>query len=198
MAVRQGNVGSETPFLMRDSRLCPSLALTIDRGWEVPPLGSLKLGLHPATFSLLPKSALCVLVREGFVHLLYADESGSIQDASQRHFVLAGFSVFERQTYWIARELDAIAASGPARLNFGAERRDTGSLFGPARDRSPRPPLPRERGRLPLRLPLPRGGRATARQRCGERSPHWQPRRASRGRPPAAALQPQNQELTNH
>ena len=44
------------------------------------------------------------------MHLLYADESGSIQDASQRYFVLAGFSVFERKTYWMGRELDAIAA----------------------------------------------------------------------------------------
>jgi hypothetical protein len=42
--------------------------------------------------------------------LLYADESGSIHDANQQYFVLAGFCVFERQGYWIAKELDKIAA----------------------------------------------------------------------------------------
>ncbi|HMM81282.1 MAG TPA: DUF3800 domain-containing protein [Pyrinomonadaceae bacterium] len=44
------------------------------------------------------------------MHLLYADESGTPSDAAQTHFVLAGFSVFERQSYWIAQEIDKIAA----------------------------------------------------------------------------------------
>jgi hypothetical protein len=44
------------------------------------------------------------------VYLLYLDDSGSIPDASQQHFVLAGLSVFERQGYWIAQKLDQIAA----------------------------------------------------------------------------------------
>lgn len=44
------------------------------------------------------------------MHILYADESGNPRDKSQRHFVLAGVSVFERQTHWIAKNLDAIAA----------------------------------------------------------------------------------------
>src|SRR4028118_1504920 len=44
------------------------------------------------------------------MYLLYADESGTIHDAQQQYFVLAGFCVFERQGYWISRELDAIAA----------------------------------------------------------------------------------------
>jgi hypothetical protein len=44
------------------------------------------------------------------MHLLYADESGSVGDPSQQFFVLAGFSVFERQGYWFAQELDKIAA----------------------------------------------------------------------------------------
>jgi len=30
------------------------------------------------------------------IYLLYADESGTVQDASQQYFVLAGFCVFER------------------------------------------------------------------------------------------------------
>ena len=42
--------------------------------------------------------------------LLYADESGSAKDKNQKYFVLAGFCVFERQTFWISNELDAIAA----------------------------------------------------------------------------------------
>lgn len=45
-----------------------------------------------------------------FVHLLYADESGTPSDAAQTHFVLAGFSVFERQSYWISQEIDKIAS----------------------------------------------------------------------------------------
>lgn len=44
------------------------------------------------------------------MHLLYCDESGSVSDASQEHFILAGISLFERQGYWIAHELDKIAA----------------------------------------------------------------------------------------
>lgn len=44
------------------------------------------------------------------MHLLYADESGTLYDSKQAHFVLAGFSIFERQCYWVASELDKIAA----------------------------------------------------------------------------------------
>lgn len=44
------------------------------------------------------------------MHLLYADESGSITDPSQRHFVLAGVSAFERETHWVEQVLDKIAA----------------------------------------------------------------------------------------
>lgn len=44
------------------------------------------------------------------MYLLYADESGSVHDPSQQYFVLAGFCVFERQGFWIASELDKIAA----------------------------------------------------------------------------------------
>jgi hypothetical protein len=44
------------------------------------------------------------------MHLLYADESGSIGDPAQHYFVLAGVSVFERETHWIECELNQIAA----------------------------------------------------------------------------------------
>jgi hypothetical protein len=43
------------------------------------------------------------------MHLLYVDESGSATDASQKYFVLAGVSVFERTTHWIEKGLDDIA-----------------------------------------------------------------------------------------
>lgn len=44
------------------------------------------------------------------MHLLYADESGTIADPNQRHFILAGVSVFERKTHWVEQDLNAIAA----------------------------------------------------------------------------------------
>lgn len=44
------------------------------------------------------------------MNLLYADESGTVSDPKQTHFVLAGISVFERQCFWIDSKLDEIAA----------------------------------------------------------------------------------------
>lgn len=44
------------------------------------------------------------------MNLLYADESGTVSDPKQIHFVLAGISVFERQCYWIDNQLDIIAS----------------------------------------------------------------------------------------
>ncbi len=44
------------------------------------------------------------------MHLLYVDESGLATDSKQRHFVLAGVSVFERAPHWIEADLDRIAA----------------------------------------------------------------------------------------
>jgi Protein of unknown function (DUF3800) len=44
------------------------------------------------------------------MHLLYLDHAGATEDTSQNHFVLAGISVFERQTFWLSTELDKIAA----------------------------------------------------------------------------------------
>lgn len=43
------------------------------------------------------------------MHLLYLDDSGSIDDPNQKYFVLAGMSVFERQTHWIETQLHEIA-----------------------------------------------------------------------------------------
>jgi hypothetical protein len=43
------------------------------------------------------------------MYLFYVDESDHGADPNQRYFVLAGFSVFERQSWWISEELDQIA-----------------------------------------------------------------------------------------
>ena len=43
------------------------------------------------------------------MYILYLDDSGSVNNRSDRHIVLAGLAVFERQIYWLSRELDRIA-----------------------------------------------------------------------------------------
>lgn len=43
------------------------------------------------------------------MHLLYLDDSGSVQNKSDTHIILAGLAVFERETHWISKDLDAIA-----------------------------------------------------------------------------------------
>jgi hypothetical protein len=53
------------------------------------------------------------------MHLLYVDDSGSVHNLDDPLFVLAGFSIFERQTYWLERQLDGIAA----RFDAEASRR---------------------------------------------------------------------------
>jgi len=42
------------------------------------------------------------------MYLLYLDESGNESDAADRHFVLAGAAVFERNTYFLSRRLDEL------------------------------------------------------------------------------------------
>lgn len=44
------------------------------------------------------------------VYILYADESGAAGDRHQRFFVLAGIAVFDRQTWWLSRELDHLVS----------------------------------------------------------------------------------------
>jgi len=44
------------------------------------------------------------------MHLLYLDDSGSLTDPASKVFILAGLSIFERQTHWLERQVDAIAA----------------------------------------------------------------------------------------
>ncbi len=42
------------------------------------------------------------------MHLFYVDESGSVTDPAQKHFVLAGVAVFERKTHWIEQKLNEV------------------------------------------------------------------------------------------
>lgn len=44
------------------------------------------------------------------MYLLYLDESGNPDDPADRHFVLGGAAVFERQPFFLAGELDGIQA----------------------------------------------------------------------------------------
>lgn len=56
------------------------------------------------------------------MHILYLDDAGSPKNAAERHFVLAGVSVFERQTFYLETELDKLAATldhpEPKKLEF--------------------------------------------------------------------------------
>jgi hypothetical protein len=42
------------------------------------------------------------------LHLLYLDESGNPDDPDDRHFVLAGLSAFEHNTYFLTKEADEV------------------------------------------------------------------------------------------
>jgi hypothetical protein len=64
------------------------------------------------------------------MYLLYADESGTVQDASQQYFVLAGFCVFERQCYWLGEELEKIAARFDAADTASVELHGSPMLSG--------------------------------------------------------------------
>lgn len=54
--------------------------------------------------------------------MLYLDDSGSVGNASDRHIVLAGLAVFERQPHWLSGRLDEIAnrvwPDNPSGLEF--------------------------------------------------------------------------------
>lgn len=44
------------------------------------------------------------------MYLLYLDDSGSVNDPNSKFLVLAGISIFERQTHWLDSHISAIAA----------------------------------------------------------------------------------------
>ena len=43
------------------------------------------------------------------MYLLYLDDSGAVKNAGDSHIVLAGLSVFERQTHWLSGRLNGLA-----------------------------------------------------------------------------------------
>lgn len=43
------------------------------------------------------------------MHLLYVDESGTVSDPNQKHFVLSGISIPEKKTYWVEQDMNKIA-----------------------------------------------------------------------------------------
>lgn len=45
------------------------------------------------------------------MYLLYLDDAGSVKNSGERHFVLAGIAVFERQAYWLQKGLDDLVTS---------------------------------------------------------------------------------------
>ncbi|MCE9633180.1 MAG: DUF3800 domain-containing protein [Methylophilales bacterium] len=53
--------------------------------------------------------------------MLYLDESGSVTDAHQKYFVLAGVCVFERKTHWIEQELNTIASRFAPKIPYSIE-----------------------------------------------------------------------------
>jgi hypothetical protein len=67
------------------------------------------------------------------MHLLYLDDSGSAPNRNEKHFVLAGLSIFERQIYFIANQLDQLAASiwpeAPDRVEFHASEIFSGRIM---------------------------------------------------------------------
>lgn len=57
------------------------------------------------------------------MHLLYLDDSGSVNNASEDYVVLAGISMYETQAYFLSRELDRIAETfdpNPSNVEFHA------------------------------------------------------------------------------
>ena len=58
-----------------------------------------------------------VLARPSFImHLLYLDDAGSVANSDDRHFVLAGIAVFERQAHWLQVAMDELAVDLAERL----------------------------------------------------------------------------------
>lgn len=66
------------------------------------------------------------------MYLLYLDESGNPDDAADRHFVMGGVAVFERQTFYLTRALDTLQAKhfpGTPPVDFHATQIRSGRGF---------------------------------------------------------------------
>lgn len=73
------------------------------------------------------------------MYLLYLDDAGSVSSADQRHFVLSGICVFERQVHFLSEELDRLAAGycpeAPDKLEFHGSHMLPGKGFWRSFDR---------------------------------------------------------------
>ena len=45
------------------------------------------------------------------MYLLYLDEAGTPKSPDEKHFVLAGIAVFERQAYWLQNSLERLVST---------------------------------------------------------------------------------------
>lgn len=76
------------------------------------------------------------------LHRLYLDESGHSHDPSSDFFVLAGFSIFVRQTHWLEAQIDPVAArfssTNPREIEFHGNpmRSDNGTWKGASQRQS--------------------------------------------------------------
>lgn len=61
-----------------------------------------------STLSMLSHPTLFFCPQEESVYLLYIDDSGAIGDKNCTHCVLAGFAIYETQTYWLGKAVDNI------------------------------------------------------------------------------------------
>ena len=64
------------------------------------------------------------------MYLLYLDDSGSVQNAADRHIVLAGVAVLEKQPHWLSENLEKIAQRLWPENPSGLEFRGTDILGG--------------------------------------------------------------------
>lgn len=90
------------------------------------------------------------------MHLLYLDESGNEEDPADRNFVLAGAAIFERQTYFLSRQLDALKerrfpTAPPLEFHASAIRRGKG--FWRSVDRKTKDEILEEMLRIVSRVP---------------------------------------------
>jgi hypothetical protein len=65
-----------------------------------------------------------------YMYILYLDDSGSVQNKNDRHIILAGVAVFERQPHWLSTRLDEIAKRIWPENPTGLEFRGTDILGG--------------------------------------------------------------------
>lgn len=64
------------------------------------------------------------------MHLLYVDESGTVSDPNQKHFVLSGISIPEKKTYWVEQDMNKIASRFNANSPYDIELHGSPMMAG--------------------------------------------------------------------